>query len=110
MLLSGDVVALCSLANMGGGKKVTHYLHPSPGNLSTISVHYKNLRFFVLTTEATIENRPNPIVTLGLFMEADGIPLAFDIFPGNQNEQTTLKPLGAKDYPGFQLQRFYFLF
>ena len=26
-------------------------------------------------------------------MDADGIPLAFDIFPGNQNEQTTLKPL-----------------
>ena len=33
------------------------------------------------------ENRPNPIVTMGLFMDADGIPLAFDIFPGNQNEQ-----------------------
>ena len=33
------------------------------------------------------ENLPNPIVTMGLFMDADGIPLAFDIFPGNQNEQ-----------------------
>ena len=33
------------------------------------------------------ENCPNPIVTMGLFMDADGIPLAFDIFPGNQNEQ-----------------------
>ena len=42
------------------------------------------------------ENRPNPIVTMGLFMDADGIPLAFDIFPGNQNEQTTLKPLEKK--------------
>jgi transposase len=42
------------------------------------------------------ENRPNPIVTMGLFMDADGIPLAFDIFPGNQNEQTTLKPLESK--------------
>lgn len=39
------------------------------------------------------ENRPNPIVTMGLFMDADGMPLAFDIFPGNQNEQTTLKPM-----------------
>ena len=28
------------------------------------------------------EHRPNPIVTMGLFMDADGIPLAFDIFPG----------------------------
>ena len=42
------------------------------------------------------ENRPNPIVTMGLFMDADGIPLAFDIFPGNQNKQTTLKPLEKK--------------
>lgn len=29
-------------------------------------------------------------------MDADGIPLAFDIFLGNQNEQTTLKPLEEK--------------
>lgn len=44
------------------------------------------------------ENRSNPIVGMGLFMDADGIPLAFDIFPGNQNEQTTLKPLEKKSY------------
>ena len=31
------------------------------------------------------EHRPNPIVTMGLFMDTDGIPLSFDIFPGNQN-------------------------
>ena len=29
-------------------------------------------------------------------MDADGIPLAFDIFPGNQNEQLTLKPIEKK--------------
>ena len=32
------------------------------------------------------EHRPNPIVSMGLFMDTDGIPLAFDIFPGNQND------------------------
>lgn len=42
------------------------------------------------------ENRPNPIVGLGLFMDEDGIPLAFEIHPGNQNEQLTLKPLEQK--------------
>ena len=36
------------------------------------------------------ENRPNPIVQLGLFMDADGIPLAFCVNSGNTNEQTTL--------------------
>lgn len=39
------------------------------------------------------ENRPNPIVQMGMFMDMDGIPLAFVIFPGNESEQTTLQPL-----------------
>lgn len=39
------------------------------------------------------EHRPNPIVGMGMMMDADGIPLAFDIFDGNKNEQVTLRPL-----------------
>ena len=54
------------------------------------------------------ENRPNPIVTMGLFMDTDGIPLAFDIFPGNQNEQTTLKPLEKKILRDFNCSEFIF--
>lgn len=54
------------------------------------------------------ENRPNPIVTMGLFMDADGMPLAFDIFPGNQNEQTTLKPLESKVIKDFSYSEFIF--
>lgn len=47
------------------------------------------------------EHRPNPLVEFGLFMDGDGIPLGFDLFPGNQNEQTTMKSLEErilKDY------------
>ena len=54
------------------------------------------------------ENRPNPIVTMGLFMDSDGIPLVFDIFPGNQNEQTTLKPLEKKILQDFDCSEFIF--
>lgn len=54
------------------------------------------------------ENRPNPVVTIGLFMDADGIPLAFDVFPGNQNEQTTLKPLEEKVIRDFECSEFIF--
>jgi transposase len=54
------------------------------------------------------ENRPNPIVTMGLFMDADGIPLAFDIFPGNQNEQTTLRPLETTIIRDFDCSEFIF--
>ena len=41
----------------------------------------------------SIEHRPNPIVEMGLFMDGDGIPLAFCIHSGNTNEQKTLRPL-----------------
>lgn len=39
------------------------------------------------------EHRPNPIVQMGMFMDSDGLPLAFCINPGNASEQQTLKPL-----------------
>lgn len=42
------------------------------------------------------EHRPNPIIGMGLFMDSDGIPLAFSTYPGNQNEQKSLKPLEKK--------------
>ena len=45
---------------------------------------------------------------MGLFMDADGIPLSFDIFPGNQNEQTTLKPLEQKIIRDFNCSEFIF--
>lgn len=52
------------------------------------------------------EHRPNPIVQMGLFMDGDGIPLAFSIFPGNANEQTSLKPLEEKVISDFGCQKF----
>ena len=39
------------------------------------------------------QHQPLPLVGMGLFMDYDGIPLAFDIYPGNKNEQPTLKPI-----------------
>lgn len=52
------------------------------------------------------ERRPNPIVQMGLFMDADGIPLAFRITPGSQSEQTTLKPLERTIMEEFGESRF----
>ena len=39
------------------------------------------------------EHRPNPIIEMGLFINSEGIPLAYDIFPGNTSEQVTAIPL-----------------
>jgi hypothetical protein len=52
------------------------------------------------------EHRPNPIIQMGLFMDADGIPLAFSIQKGNTNEQVTLKPLEKKILSDFELSKF----
>lgn len=49
------------------------------------------------------ENRPNPIVQMGLFIDGDGIPLSCEITPGNTNEQITLKPLEEKIIKDFEL-------
>ena len=52
------------------------------------------------------EHRPNPIIQMGLFMDGNGIPLAFSLFPGNANEQTSLKPLEKKVLGDFGCQKF----
>ena len=51
------------------------------------------------------EHRPNPIVQMGLFMDADGMPLAFSMFPGNQNEQPSLAPLEKKVISDFGIDK-----
>ena len=43
---------------------------------------------------------------MGLFMDGDGIPLAFCINKGNTNEQTTMKPLEEKILSDFHLSKF----
>ena len=52
------------------------------------------------------ENRPNHIVGMGLMMDGDGIPLAFDMYEGNKNEQVTLRPLEKRIIKDFELSKF----
>ena len=52
------------------------------------------------------EHRPNPIIQMGMFMDGDGIPLAFSLFPENANEQTSLKPLETKVLQDFGCTKF----
>ena len=46
------------------------------------------------------------IAMMGMFMDGDGIPLAFLLFPVNANEQTSLKPLEEKVLSEFGCQKF----
>ena len=52
------------------------------------------------------EHRPNPIVQMGMFMDGDGIPMAFSIYSGNENEQGSMKPLEQKIIRDFEKARF----
>jgi transposase len=52
------------------------------------------------------DHKPNPIVQMGLFMDANGIPLAFSINRGNTNEQKTLIPLEKKILSDFNHSKF----
>lgn len=38
-------------------------------------------------------HRPDPIVEMGLLMDKKGIPLAFDLFPGNESEKVHMRPV-----------------
>ena len=92
--------------------KNSNFVHPRDNRI----LYYDCTNYYFEIEEAdgdrqygkSKENRPNPIVTMGLFMDADGIPLAFDIFPGNKNEQATLKPLEKKILKDFGCSDFIF--
>jgi len=38
-------------------------------------------------------HRPDPIVQMGLFMDSNGVPVTYQLFPGNTNDCETLIPL-----------------
>lgn len=77
-------------------------------------IYYDCTNFFFEIEEAegdkqyglSKENRPLPIVGMGLFMDAEGIPLAFSINPGNENEQRSLIPLEEKLLKNFDMSKF----
>ena len=50
------------------------------------------------------DHRPNPLVGMGLFMDGNGLPIAMNIFPGNENETKNLLPLQEKMIKDFDLK------
>ena len=52
------------------------------------------------------ENRKQPIVQIGLFMDDNGIPISFGMFPGNTLDHHTLRPAMKKTVDTFGLDRF----
>jgi len=42
------------------------------------------------------ENRETGIVQMGLFIDNDGIPITYELFPGNTNDMSTMRPILQK--------------
>ena len=55
------------------------------------------------------ENRHNPIVQMGLFMDDRGIPISFEQFPGNDNDPITVRKAMASSIDRMDFSRFIFL-
>ena len=52
------------------------------------------------------ENRRQPIVQLGLFLDDEGIPISFGMFPGNTLDHHTLRPAMKETVDTLGLERF----
>lgn len=51
------------------------------------------------------EHRPDPIVQMGLLMDTKGIPIMYDLFPGNTNDCETLMPILDKVKKEYEIGR-----
>ena len=49
------------------------------------------------------EHRPDPIVQMGLFMDTNGLPITYRLFPGNTQDKTTLIPMMSRIQHDFSL-------
>lgn len=51
------------------------------------------------------EHRKSPIVQMGLLMDKDGIPMYYDLFPGNESEKLQMRPTLKKTKSKFGIDR-----
>lgn len=51
------------------------------------------------------EHRPDPIVQMGLLMDSNGIPMAFNLFSGNESEKTSLLPIIRRVKKDYDIER-----
>ena len=102
----------CVTRGTGRGSKVVFYdvtnfffeiPRPDPDETDADgNVIEKGLRKMGLSKE----NRRQPIVQLGLFLDDNGIPISFGMFPGNTLDHHTLRPAMKETVDSLVLKRF----
>ena len=50
-------------------------------------------------------HRPDPIIEMGLLMDSNDIPMSYDLFPGNESEKLSLRPIHTRTKANFNLGR-----
>ena len=58
-----------------------------------------------LHKEVCKEHRPSPIIQMGLFIDNKGIPITYELFPGNTNDCLTYRPNLGRIKKQFDLGR-----
>ena len=51
------------------------------------------------------EHRKTPIIGMGLLMDKNGIPLSYDLFPGNESEKLMMRPTLKNTKSNFEIGR-----
>ena len=88
-------------------KELQRYLHEQiteKYGRDTKTIYYDVTNFYFEIDKAdevrkfgpSKEKRPNPIVQMGLAMDADGIPLHYELFPGNKLDKETFRSIIGK--------------
>ena len=110
-----DVYRCLTFANTFGGdlQRHLHNVITKRYGRRTETVYYDVTNYYFEIDEqdnlrkkgVSKEHRPDPIVQMGLFMDADGIPLSYGLFPGNTNDCETLLPMLAETKEAYGIGR-----
>ena len=55
------------------------------------------------------EHKPEPIIQMGLFMDRNGLPVTFGLFPGNNNDVTTFIPMIKKVEEDYSMKKMIYI-
>lgn len=83
----------------------TNYFFETEEADPAFSIRNKKVNTGLRQYGASKEHRPNPIVQMGMFIDNTGVPIAYNINPGNTNENITLRPTERKIIEGMGVKR-----
>jgi transposase len=104
--LNGKVTELVGRNNSLSYYDVTNYYFEIPYNdEDEIAEDGRVINTGLRKKGMSKEHRKTPIVQMGLLMDSNGLPLAYNSFPGNESEKTSLLPTVRRVKKDFEIER-----